>query len=60
MGFDFPSIAEVYQNFTLALGKDLGGARPNNTLFSTEQFCPLSELDVVLSVINEGVIVPFR
>lgn len=60
MWFYFPSTAEAYQNFTLALGKDSGGARPSNTLLSTEQFSPLSELAIVLSVINEGVTVPFR
>lgn len=60
MWFYFPSTAKAYQNFTLALEKNSGGARPNNTLCSTEQFSPLSELAVVFSIVDEGVIVPFR
>lgn len=56
-GISFPSTAEANQNFTLAPGKDSGGARPR-TQFSPEQSSPLLELAVVLSVINEGDTVP--
>lgn len=56
----FPSMAKARGNSALALGEDAGGARPSNTAFSSEHSSPLWEMAVVLSVINEGVIIPFR
>jgi len=51
MWFYFLSTAEGYQNSTLALGRDSGSARPDNTLFSSEPFSPLSELAIVLFIV---------
>lgn len=56
----FPSMAKAHGNSALTLGEDVGGARPRNAAFSSQHSSPLLEMAVVLSVINEGVITPFR
>lgn len=53
-------MAKAHGNSALTLGEDVGGARPRNAAFSSQHSSPLLEMAVVLSVINEGVITPFR
>lgn len=61
MWFYFPKYSRDLVKFYFGPRKRLGRCfRHSNTLLSTEQFSPLSEPAVVLSVINEGVIVLFR